>query len=67
MINCPVCEGTKVSPIGGGNICKCCDGIGQITKEHYDALKSIRYSIAKKMHSICPERYTDPDERKNDE
>ncbi len=43
MVTCPVCNGSKKSPYIG--ICKCCDGVGEITRTKLEALNAIRKDI----------------------
>jgi DnaJ-class molecular chaperone len=50
LVTCPVCEGTKISPLGAKNSpCKCCHGCGHITKTHKKALDQIKAELKIKL------------------
>ena len=50
FIECPLCKGTKLSPISTGK-CRTCDGIGEITSGKNTSIMRIRKSIGERLAS----------------
>lgn len=52
MVACPVCLGSKVSPITG-DTCKCCNGVGEITNDVAAAKARIRADLSSRLTQAC--------------
>lgn len=52
MVTCPVCLGSKESTVTG-DVCKCCDGVGEITNEAALTKSRIRADLSKLLERFA--------------
>ncbi len=51
MVECFVCKGLKIIPYSN-SVCKCCNGLGKITKEAYEIKLKISRDIIRRLKLI---------------